>query len=261
MNKSLYLFFTFIFFDATAQDTLCYSETNRFSNEKEYFLSFDNIIPSYTREWLYHLEKNREKKEVHIKIYKKNDTLVRKLPKEYYNSTIATDEKGNPIIIKYWSHQTLGIGKLCFLDSMLRITREIELKSNSVLETTQDSPFYENIRYVRVEQKEIILVTSPEGFSTVYSIDFATLDLHKHKFDRNPYLYDWGYNVGSKIKVDDPEAFYIHEGRIYYYKDRDVRTKVGNISSTYLNSVTLFIKGGFVAQIDNGDIIFFKFCD
>ncbi len=265
MNKLICILLFFLTTaNIKAQDTLCYKEIDRYKGGTT-FLSND-IIPSYTHNWLFHLEKNEEKKEAILKLYKSDDTLSRILPKEYYYSNIATDEKGNVVVIAYWNHVRVGISRICFLDSLLITTQEVKLKTNSCLEMLREHTFYSDIKYVRDKKNEIILATSPQNFSVILAVDLKTMDLSEHKFGFDPYLYDWGFDKGDKVIIDYPKAFYIHEGRIYYYQHYNSITKesgkiIGNISSTYLNSGTLFIKNGFVTQLKNKDIVFFKFCD
>ncbi len=264
MNKLICILLFFLTTaNIKAQDTLCYKEISRYEKVDK-FLS-TNMVSSYIHNWLFFLDKNdSDKDEVELSIYKQNDTLTYNLYKDERHSTIATDDNGNPVLIVHENSRRMGIKKLIFFDSTLKVIEKVVVKKSILYD--YESTFYDNIRYVRKKKNEILLMTSPASFVILYSITLDKLVLSESSIDKEPYLYDWGWDKRDNVKTNDPKAFCVNEGRIYYYQSHNSVTKerghiIGNISPNYINRSTLFIKGGFVTQLDNKDIVFFKFCD
>lgn len=251
-----------------AQDTVCYKEITKFSKPE---LSFSrNCVASYIHPWLFGLTRNSESKKSVISIYKEKDTISRVLSSKYFYCSIGTTVDGNPFLIEH-DHQLMqgsstesfmcvfGVKKIYILDSLLNFIKEFRVENSLIGSRCNEGlndDFYHSLKYLRIEKDCVILQPLPSKSSTPLCLSISKRELGF--LTSYPLAYDFGNN---SFKVEESYSVHvIQEGREYGYDDDTVDIK-GNISSNLINSSLSFIKGGFVTQLENGDIVFYKFCD
>ncbi|WP_157698880.1 hypothetical protein [Bernardetia litoralis] len=244
-------------------DTIRYTEVSRF---KQPNLSLTgNCMVSYTGNHLFGLRRVSKDSTSIITIYKQNDTIHRVLPSNYWYCSIGTTVDGNPFLIEH-NYEVLktyhdrericvyGIKKIYILDSLLNFTNDFNVKKNligSKCNEGLDDVFYHRLKYLRIENDCIILQPTPIMGAIPLCLSRAELEVNF--LTSYPNMYDFGNN--SFIEEKKRSIHIIQEGKVYRY-DKGLK---GNISPKLINYKLSFIKNGFATQLDNGDIVFYKF--
>ncbi len=234
--------------EASSQDTLCYEEINRLHFDSLY-LSF-NVAPSYNNNYLFYVERKGDS--ICIVKYNGQDIYKSSLMKIEYNFyTVGSCKNGNPFILLYDSHikDRKGKSHIITFDSLLNKDKEYSIAKINMHKYNEE--VYRSIKYLDTLQDSIILNPSfYGGFIIKFNKTTFSNDLVSY-----PYDYDF-YN--SEFVSIRGLIGRIEEKRVYYYKEG---ITLEGIKKGLINKKTLFIKNGFVTQLDNKDIVFFKFCD